>query len=398
MRKPMRVFDLLGVLSKLKACGVTFTFDLVGDGPDLEEWVQEARGCGLSERQVVVHGRVSASEAARMIGDSDICVSVAEQEGAGMACIQAMGAGVVVCATDTGSGASRLITDGLDGILVGVGEIEQLADRIAALSNIPLTRASMGKAACQRVRRAGLTADLEAKAYAEVFRDVLSSPLRPWRADEGLMLNENQRSCGWDARDLEQYTRGVLRQAGCNVVVPGEQVPGCDAVVVREGDRRPSAQQISEWRAQGISVVILPRLCLDTISDRVVNESKELVRCGCQRIVVAPHPGRLDVIRSAMAAAGEKIIGVLDFDAHAGDTVYGIPAQTTDRWLGKLHPDALLVIDTYATGDQAYEQIAEWTSAITHECDLAREHGLAVMWVTQESNRQAGAEALRSVN
>jgi glycosyltransferase involved in cell wall biosynthesis len=66
--------------------------------------------------------------------------------------IEALAAGRPAVATRVG-GVPDVIRDGIDGFLCDVGEVDGLADRLAALAADPERRAAMGAAGRKRVLR-----------------------------------------------------------------------------------------------------------------------------------------------------------------------------------------------------------------------------------------------------
>ena len=94
------------------------------------------------------------------------------EESAGMVLQQAMAAGVPVVATDVG-GIPCIVTDGVTGFIVKLGNIEDLAQKIAILLNDENLRSDLGRRAKEEARER-FTAEVIAKRAVDVYRRVIA--------------------------------------------------------------------------------------------------------------------------------------------------------------------------------------------------------------------------------
>jgi UDP-glucose:(heptosyl)LPS alpha-1,3-glucosyltransferase len=108
---------------------------------------------------VTLHGDVKEIE--RFYAAADVLVHPTRWDACSLATIEAMACGLPVITT-AANGAADLITNGIDGYVIGDPEDYMLlAERIAVLHD-PRLRASIGKAA----RRASATADIRTNCSA----------------------------------------------------------------------------------------------------------------------------------------------------------------------------------------------------------------------------------------
>lgn len=146
--------DLLAALSLLAARGERFTTTIVGDGPLRGRLQAEAASRGLAVDFV---GAVPPAAVATTMASSHVLVapsrvaSDGDAEGFGMVFLEAALAGTPAIAYRHG-GVPEAVVDGVTGLLVDEGDIDALADAIAALLADPKRRATMGRAAQVRVR------------------------------------------------------------------------------------------------------------------------------------------------------------------------------------------------------------------------------------------------------
>ncbi len=140
-RPVKRVLDTVGAFARL-ATSVPARLLLAGTGPDLAAAVRRAGELGVSDR-VTVLGEARAIQ--DVIAQADLVMLSSEREGFGMVALEAMSCGVPVVGTRCG-GLEEVVTDGVDGFLAPVGDVEALAARAVDILSDPALLCRMGGA------------------------------------------------------------------------------------------------------------------------------------------------------------------------------------------------------------------------------------------------------------
>jgi glycosyltransferase involved in cell wall biosynthesis len=144
-----RTDDILLTIRKLAELGVDAYVCLVGDGPGREQLERRAHELGIARRCVFLGYQ---DDVGRFYDAFDVLLLPSANEGTPVSVIEALAAGRPAVATRVG-GVPDVIRDGIDGFLCDVGEVDGLADRLAALASDPERRAAMGAAGRKRVLR-----------------------------------------------------------------------------------------------------------------------------------------------------------------------------------------------------------------------------------------------------
>ncbi len=127
-RPVKRVLDCIRILAEVRK-HVPARLLMAGDGPDRVPAEHLARDLKM-DRHVVFLGKQDHVE--RLIPLAHVMLMPSDLESFGLAALEAMACGVVPVATRVG-GVPELITDGEDGFLEEVGDIEAQAARVVAL-------------------------------------------------------------------------------------------------------------------------------------------------------------------------------------------------------------------------------------------------------------------------
>ena len=149
---------LIQALGRLRDRGVAFTCTLAGDGELRDALARQTADAGL-EAAVTFAGTVPHADLLAALGRGDYDVSVIASierpgglmEGVPVALLEAMAAGVVVVATDSGS--VRELVDGESGLLVPESDAGALADaleRVAADAGLRRRLREAGRARVER--------------------------------------------------------------------------------------------------------------------------------------------------------------------------------------------------------------------------------------------------------
>jgi glycosyltransferase involved in cell wall biosynthesis len=134
-----------------------------GAGSLLEATRRTAAALGIERR---VHFIGLCDDVAALLSAGDIFLLASAWEGSPVAVIEAMAAALPVVATAVG-GVPELVEHGVTGLLAAPGDIQALAEALAALARDPARRHAMGEAAAARAARLDSAAMVE--AYAALF-------------------------------------------------------------------------------------------------------------------------------------------------------------------------------------------------------------------------------------
>lgn len=142
-------FDyLLAALAKLAKAGVDFDAEIVGEGPLRSVLRYSIADLGL-ERHVRLAGAVKSTDVLQKLQTTDVFVLSSVEEGISNAALEAMATGIPVVTTNAG-GMAEAITDGVEGFVVPVRDVDAFADRLRLLATDEKLRERQGVAARQR--------------------------------------------------------------------------------------------------------------------------------------------------------------------------------------------------------------------------------------------------------
>lgn len=105
------------------------------------------------ETRIFLPGR--ASDIEQKYEEADAFVFSSDYEGCPNALMEAMAAGLPCISTDCPTGPSDLITNGTDGLLIPVGDVEEMSRAMQFLLENPQAANQMGRAAKRRMREWG---------------------------------------------------------------------------------------------------------------------------------------------------------------------------------------------------------------------------------------------------
>ena len=131
---------LIEATAQLRARGVPARCLLVGDGPEAARLEAVAEDVGVA-RWVLFRGY--CRDVPELLAAMDVYVNMSRAEGFGIAVVEAMRAGLPVVVANAGA-LPELVTDGVEGFLAAVGDLEALTAHLAHLSD-PEVRSVMGE-------------------------------------------------------------------------------------------------------------------------------------------------------------------------------------------------------------------------------------------------------------
>ena len=143
-------------------------FVLLGDGVMRSHIHDAVRKAGLTE-QFEFLGAVK--NVPLILQSIDVVVSPSDTEGLPNAVLEAMAAGKPVVATDTG-GTRELVSEGVTGYLVPIGNARMMANRMSDLYLSPATQESMGVEARRKVEES-FTVEQIARQFGRLYSELI---------------------------------------------------------------------------------------------------------------------------------------------------------------------------------------------------------------------------------
>lgn len=139
--------NFLEAVADLRARGLDVRATLAGDGPERPAVEDQCRRLGLKD---VVHLPGFVPDVVPLLSEADILVNPSQTECMPNSVLEAMWAGVPVCATNVG-GLREMLRDEVDGLLCPARDPRALADKIAMLAGDANLRKQMADRAYDRV-------------------------------------------------------------------------------------------------------------------------------------------------------------------------------------------------------------------------------------------------------
>lgn len=141
-----RVLDLAMLADALEGLGVAFELTVAGDGP-LREPLRRRLALHEAAGRVRLSGAVAPGAMEALYEASDVLVLVSRAEGAPLVVMEAMALGRGVALTAGCGGALEAVRDGVEGVVVDVGDMTGMARRIARLAQDGVGLEALGRAA-----------------------------------------------------------------------------------------------------------------------------------------------------------------------------------------------------------------------------------------------------------
>lgn len=370
-----RISDFLLLIDALESRNVSYELHMIGDGHDMAAWTAKLSERALTHGVVRIHGRRDPAWVERFLPTMDLSVLLSEFEGTSVTMLEAMGAGVVPAVTRVRSGVDEWLTDGQSGVVVPIGAVDEMADRLAALwrdRNAGGSRLTdMGRRAWERVR-ATISLDTVASKYCAVFEAALAQPLDRTPSDTALRIMEPwQWLKPWndDPSATDAYCLQALRDAGYTRIARGRPTPieglACDAVLVRALDPSPTPEEVATWRASGLGVALSPMLVPTPHESHLHRAILDAIHRGRRRIAVY-GAGRHTRDRHALFIEGRwpvwPFIGFIDDKPPAHARLFGMPIVSPAAALDELDPDAI-VLSSDVFEDQLWKNAAPFREA-----------------------------------
>jgi N-acetyl-alpha-D-glucosaminyl L-malate synthase BshA len=169
-RPVKRVRDVVRIAARVNERHPT-RLVMIGDGPERPAAEHEASELGFSER-VAMLGAVTDVET--VVACSDALLLPSAGESFGLAALEAMSCGVPVVGARAG-GLPEVVTDGVNGILEAVGDVDRMASRLVDVLGDPDRSRSFALAARQAAEERFAT-DLVVPMYEAAYDEALGVP------------------------------------------------------------------------------------------------------------------------------------------------------------------------------------------------------------------------------
>jgi L-malate glycosyltransferase len=167
-RSVKRVPDVVRAFAKVSA-KIPAKLLLVGDGPEMKMVSNLVNELGIREKVLFLGKQENLEE---LYAISDVMLLLSEKESFGLVALEAMACGVPCIGTNTG-GIPEVITDGENGYICELGDIEEIANKaIQLLSDSSLYQTFVSNSV--RTAKERFSAEKIVSEYEEVYNQVLS--------------------------------------------------------------------------------------------------------------------------------------------------------------------------------------------------------------------------------
>lgn len=168
-----RILHIAEILAELDRRQTPFRLTIAGDGPQRDELLERCHRWIESGAMEYV-GIVPHHEVDSLLRRHDAYIMTSAFEGMPHAVLEAMAQGCVPVVTRIDSGIPELVTDGLSGYLVPVGDCATFADRFSTLQREPERLEAMSLAAHSAIKNSRFNVDAMVEAYLKLFDHLLA--------------------------------------------------------------------------------------------------------------------------------------------------------------------------------------------------------------------------------
>jgi glycosyltransferase involved in cell wall biosynthesis len=158
---------LIEAFARLRGEGRSARLLLVGDGPTMAECSEKVRRYDIEEHVTFAGEQV---DVVPFMGQMDIVVLPSREEAMPVALLEAMALGKAVVASDIG-GVPEIVEDGVSGLLVRAGDVEQLCSVLGRVLADDGARGRLGEGARRRIE-ARFSVTRMMGTYAEIYRRI----------------------------------------------------------------------------------------------------------------------------------------------------------------------------------------------------------------------------------
>jgi glycosyltransferase involved in cell wall biosynthesis len=177
VQKQKRVMDFVDLIKALGLKKVDYLFNIVGDGDQLEK-LKNAVSELAESKKVSFWGRVPEEIMPSIWQQHDVYVQVSEYEGTSISMLEAMSHGTVPVLTNASSGIETVIRPGVNGFIVPVGNMANMANLISKLASKEGWLEALGYQAHQTAKEYSLKS--HSLAFEKILDRTIATPLRYW--------------------------------------------------------------------------------------------------------------------------------------------------------------------------------------------------------------------------
>ena len=167
-----RVLDLPKIRRAAAREDVRISLTIAGSGPAKRQLKADFAALGAGHT-VEFLGTVEHGELAEIFARHDVLLLTSAFEGLPMSLLEAMGQGCVPITTNIRSGVPELISEGVDGFRVSVGDIDGFASRLEALYRNPVMRRQLACAAHLKASSGCYRMEQMAESYIRLFTEAI---------------------------------------------------------------------------------------------------------------------------------------------------------------------------------------------------------------------------------
>ncbi|KKK37617.1 N-acetyl-alpha-D-glucosaminyl L-malate synthase [Mesobacillus campisalis] len=171
-RPVKRVPDVVRVFAKV-ASRMPAKLILVGDGPEMKVVANLVNRLGIKDKVLFLGKQENLAE---LYSISDLMLLLSEKESFGLAALEAMSCGVPCIGTDIG-GIPEVITDGEDGFICALGDIDDMAAKALNLLTEQNQYDKFSRNAVETAREK-FSAEKIVREYEDVYAEVLGQVAR----------------------------------------------------------------------------------------------------------------------------------------------------------------------------------------------------------------------------
>jgi glycosyltransferase involved in cell wall biosynthesis len=177
--------DLIRAWTIVQRSRPDWQLDIFGNGALRESLQHQIDDCGL---QGSVHLRPSVSRIDREYLNSSFLAMSSRYEGLPLALIEAQAFGLPIVSYACKCGPKDIVTEGEDGFLVPVGDVEALAEKMIRLMEDESLRHRMGEAA--RINSQRFSEDVIMRQWMDLFNEVVMTQTDPSKEQTGYNLQD----------------------------------------------------------------------------------------------------------------------------------------------------------------------------------------------------------------